>query len=222
MVAAEGLSFDELFRSASDVVVFGSRATRVHRQDSDLDLLIISERSGHKRKGKLDLVFVPQAKIDSPIWRRTELARHIDAYGLSLIHRDFRLYAIVDEYAAMRKQARLHTLVKSLLLCWHALNDELRQKYFTRLYREVQRYRYLKEGSPVHPTAYLDLIMKSPDSISHVLKNVGVAANLCKDDAVRMRRLIASEARRIGPSAKPSNQGDPNRVAQSRKTQGRG
>lgn len=197
MMSAEGLSLDELATSASDVVVFGSRAAGVHRPDSDLDLLVVSGRSGHKKTGKLDLVFVPETRVDCPVWRRTEIARHIGAFGVSLMHNDVLVHAITDEYAATRKRARLQKLGKSLLSCWHTLNDELRLKYLTRVRRELQRYRYLEEGLPVPPTANLDSIMNSPDWIERAFRDVGDAANMPKSDAVRLYQLMTNEADRI-------------------------
>lgn len=208
-MSAEGLSFDEITKSASDVVLFGSRAVGVHRPNSDWDLLIISDQSGHKKRGKLDLVFVPRAKVNSPVWRHTELARHIGAFGISLMHNDLRINAIADEYAAVRKQARLQKLVKSLLPCWGVLNEELRHKYLTRVRRELQRYRYLKEGAPVPPTAKLDLIMSSPDWTERVFEGIGDAANISKTDAVRAYRVMADEARRIRQKTERSKRRSP-------------
>jgi|GEM_PF-5394079 len=212
IMSAEGLSFDELAKSASDVILFGSRTVGVNRPNSDWDLLIISDQSGHKKRGKLDLVFVPQTKVSSPIWRRTELARHIGAFGISLMHNDLRIDAIADEYAAIRKQARLQKLVKSLLPCWDALNEELRHKYLTRVRREVQRYRYLKEGAPVPPTANLDSILNSPDWTECVFEGIGDAANISKADAVRVYQVMADEARRISQKKKRSQSRSPRRT----------
>ena len=212
-MAAEGLSLYDLTKSASNVVLFGSRAVGVNRPNSDFDLLIVSDRSGHKKHGRLDLIFVTQAKLNSPLWRRTEIARHIGAFGVSLMQVNLRVEPIIDDYAAMRKQARLHKLTKSLLLHWGVLNGELKRKYLTRVRREIQRYLYLKAGAAAPPTAILDLVLKSPGWADDLFASIGDAAKLSQLDALRIQKLMKDEARRSGHYSKRNRSEEFQKVA---------
>jgi predicted nucleotidyltransferase len=197
MIAAGSLSFDELFASASDIIVFGSRAAGLNRPDSDLDLLIIADKSGHKRIGKLDLVFVPDEKVGSAAWRRTEIAGHVATFGVSLMNDRPAFDVIHDDYAALRKQARIHRLVSSLVPSWRLLNDELRRKYLIRVRRELQRFRFLRRGLPVPPTATLDLIVNSLGWIELAFEGIEDAAKIPKDEAFRVRELFTGESHRV-------------------------
>lgn len=197
MLKAEGMSYEDLQVSASDIVVFGSRAVGRHRSDSDLDLLIVADRSGHKRVGNLDLIYLPQARVSSSIWRRTEIARHIAAYGVSLMHDQVCIDPISDDYAAIRKQVRIQRLIRRLLPCWHVLNEGLKLKYLTRVRRELQRYRLLKRGLAVPPTAALDSILDSlnwPDLAFEDLEN---ATGISHTEAESARQILTKEAWRI-------------------------
>jgi len=213
MVLAEGLCFDTLARSASEIVVFGSRASGLNRPDSDLDLLIISDRSGHKKMGKLDLIFVPRAKADTPIWRRTEIARHIEAYGVSLLHDDVLIHAIKDDYAALRKQARLHVLIKSLIPIWNRLDDRLRLKYLTRVRRELERYRLLRCGLAVPPTAQIDSALTSSNWFEFAFSGMGDAANITEKEALLAGQLLTNEARRLGHRPRSARGRNPQKAA---------
>jgi hypothetical protein len=200
LLETEEHSHVQILRSAKDVIVFGSRAAGVHRPDSDLDLLIVSDQSMHKKRGRLDMLFVPPERVSSPQWRRTEIARHIAAFGVSLMHEELCITPIVDEYAARGKQVRLHRLVNSLILYWHVLNDELQMKYRTRLRRELLRYLYLREGMPVPPTSMLESGTVSFDWLGNGWKQIGEAARVSPGDALWAYQIITGESHRTKPA----------------------
>jgi hypothetical protein len=197
MTSADGLSFEDLMHSSSDIIVFGSRAAGLERRNSDLDLLVISSEKGHKRIGKLDLIFIPEMQADLPIWKHTEIFRHIAAYGISLMHDRPLISAITDDYAALRKQRRLHRLVKSLLPHWQSLNDELKRKYITKVRRELQRYRLLREGLAVPPTVQLDSLLGSSNWIEFAFKDLGSATGISGEDATSAYQLLTNGAHRL-------------------------
>jgi len=121
-----------------------------------LDLLIVGNARGHKRIGKLDLIFVPERELNTSLRRRSELFRHIEEYGVSLMHDRVLVTSIRDDHAASRKLARLRALIDRALPSWDVFTEPIRLKYLVKFRREAQRYRLLKEGAAVPPTAQLD------------------------------------------------------------------
>jgi predicted nucleotidyltransferase len=213
MLKAEGMSFEDLQLFASDIVVFGSRAVGRHRPDSDLDLLIVGKRSEHKRVGNLDLIYLPQSRIKSILWRRTEIARHIATYGVSLMHDYLCVDSINDDYAAMRKQMRLRRLIRKLLPCWHILDEALKLKYLTRVRRELQRYRLLKRGIAVPPTAELDRILELPNWPDVAFEDLENTTGISQDEAQSARQTLTLEGWTVQRKIRRSGGGRHSRVA---------
>src|SRR5687767_14264120 len=78
-----GLDPTPLFRQASEIIVFGSRAVGVHSRDSDLDVLVVGGVGKLKGKG-LDMIRVAPDHVKTPEWLESELAAHVASYGVWL------------------------------------------------------------------------------------------------------------------------------------------
>jgi predicted nucleotidyltransferase len=198
MMAAEGESLETMIRSSGDIIVFGSRASHVNRKCSDLDILVVGEKRGRKRIGALDLVYIPVIDTSRALWRRTELPRHIERFGVSLMHDSVSIAAIYDDYAALRKRARLKVLLERVILSWGVLDGGFRRKYLIKLRREVQRYRLLEQGLAVPPTVCLDSAMTSFRSIEQALEDLVVVAAPVESHEVYC--LLRSEAHQFASS----------------------
>lgn len=206
LAKGEDFSLDDLLASATEVIVFGSRAAGLERIHSDLDLLAIGTSKLRKRRGLIDLICVPEADANSLAWRHSEIFRHVAAYGISLIHERMLIEAVVDEHAADRKRRRLETLLEKLLGSWNTLNDGYKAKYLTKLRREFQRYKLLESGLAVPPTACLDSQIQSPEALRSIIEELlpelsfrdsatlERAKRLLLDETYRLRALLARNA----------------------------
>ena len=155
-IAQQGRSFRELQRSAAELVLFGSRAAGVEREDSDFDLLLVGHERP-KRTRTVDWVWVSPERLCSAEWLGSELAGHVARYGTWLwgtpnwIERVWRSRAAIAHKAAVisgRIRALDHTF--ALLAAPYV------RKHLLRLRRDLQRHACLLEGEAVPPTAFLD------------------------------------------------------------------
>jgi hypothetical protein len=152
-LAAEGLA--GRLDSASGIFVFGSQAAGVARGTSDIDILAVGTGEDMKSPA-LDLVWVPESRIESPQWLHSELGTHIAKYGVCLKgDSDWTKLAKVVPATAERKWRRLRD-VAVLLHDGSPIHPTVRGKYETRARRELQRYELLKQGEAVAPTPLLD------------------------------------------------------------------
>jgi predicted nucleotidyltransferase len=148
-----GVDWDQISRDAIDIVVFGSRAAEVNSENSDLDVLIVGDRSARTKKRGLDLVFV----VPTVDWLSTELAAHICRYGVPLLgEAEWRSRAALTETAAIKKQRRLESLLSATRRAWLRLDRGFQAKYQTTVRRELQRLFLLRRGIAVPPTPVLD------------------------------------------------------------------
>ena len=153
---SEGLSWCAVSESASQVVLFGSHAVGLSRENSDWDLLCVGH--GHTRRSKrLDLVWVTPEHLRSDTWLGSELATHIASYGRWLLGEDNwsdRTY--ISDESILRKRCALARQLDTVKRYWGHLTPGFRKKYEHRLRRNVQRLHYLLAGWPVPPTRLLD------------------------------------------------------------------
>lgn len=198
----EKLSLEDLLSASADVIVFGSRAAGLERANSDLDILVIGPTKLKKKHGLFDFICVSESDANSLAWQHSEIFRHIDAYGISLMHDRALINAVIDDHAANRKRHRIESLIPKLLDSWDSLNDGYKVKYLTKLRREFQRFQLLESGSPVPPTAFLDSQIQSQRDIESKLEEM--FQKFCKDPAQgeSARGLFLNEAYRLrGPLA---------------------
>jgi predicted nucleotidyltransferase len=188
---------EDLLSASADVIVFGSRSTGLERVDSDLDILAVGPMKLKKKHGLIDLICVSESDANSLAWQHSEIFRHIEAYGISLMHDRALINAVVDKHAANRKRHRVESLIPKLLDNWDSLNDGYKAKYLTKMRREFQRYQLLDSGLPVPPTAYLDSQIESQRESENKLEEL--IQEFCKDTAKReiAQRLFLNEAYRL-------------------------
>lgn len=153
-----GLTWESVEQEASQVVLFGSRAADVAREDSDWDLLIVGNgKSVHTQR--VDLVWISPAVIRSEHWLGSELASHVAAYGRWLLgSEDWRGKVHISLAAIKRKQTGVEFQLKELNRIWSSLLPHARARHLTRLRRDVQRLSLLRNGDPVPPSRHLDVV----------------------------------------------------------------
>lgn len=151
-----GITWKELKKSAHEIVLFGSRASKVNRSDSDWDILCIgSGKSIHKKN--LDLIWIKKEELTSPKWLGSELAYHIAHYGLWLKGPGkWKSHVFVSNIAIKKKLKRIIRLIKSLEHHWQYLSDYHKQKYIIKLRRDFQRFEHLINKKPIPTTPMLD------------------------------------------------------------------
>ncbi len=156
VVAAAGVDFDDLCRSAHAVVLFGSRAAGCATAASDWDLLLVGPGRSCKRAG-LDLVRIEPHALESKAWLAGDLAGHIAAHGVWLSGSPTWDVGCIDfAAAARRKEERLVRSLRALAGAWGLLGPAYRAKHATRIRRDIQRQRCLDGRVPIPPSAWLD------------------------------------------------------------------
>ncbi len=156
LLKSEGITLLDLERTCSEIVVFGSRALGLARDDSDIDLLCIGQGQSLRRRS-LDLIFRTSAFVHSPRWLSSELGTHVARYGVWIHGRsDWANDAIPDAGAAERKRQLIAARSRALRRLWDSLLPVYRQKHTLKLRRDLQRLQFLEKGLPVPPTAMLD------------------------------------------------------------------
>lgn len=143
--------------AATEVIVFGSRATSVQRADSDLDLLLIGNVSKKTKTKQLDCICMCESDCESTPWLGSELASHIASYGFWLRgDGQWRCRAEVSDRAIANKQRRIQALVGVAEIRWQDFHRVFRAKYSTMIRRELQRLLLLQDRVAIPPTYYLD------------------------------------------------------------------
>src|ERR1039457_5418652 len=104
----------QLIEESVELVLFGSRAARVHSRESDLDILCIGCEN-RRKSGRLDIVWRTAGEIEDPKWLCSELANHIATYGIVLRgSADWRSAVRVSGAAISHKERRVVSLVDGL------------------------------------------------------------------------------------------------------------
>jgi predicted nucleotidyltransferase len=152
-----GLSWERIRETASEAVLFGSRASGVTNEDSDWDLLLVGEgRPVHTRE--IDLIWITAPRLQTQEWLGCELASHIAAYGRWLLGSgEWRDRVHVSPDAAARKKAALEVQLNELARNWPNLLPGARDRHTQRLRRDVQRLELLRRRLAVPPTHELDV-----------------------------------------------------------------
>jgi hypothetical protein len=152
-----GLTWQSLERGASQVVLFGSRAADVAKEESDWDLLIVGAgKAVHTRR--IDLVWISPERLRSARWLGYELASHVAACGRWMLGRDdWRINVRISRAAVERKRAGVEFQLEELRMIWASLLPRARARHITRLRRDVQRLALLRDGTAVPPRHHLDV-----------------------------------------------------------------
>lgn len=151
-----GLPWTVLARKASEIVLFGSRAQNVERQESDWDLLCVGNFST-ARVGNVHLVWVPPDETFTEKWLGSELAGHIAAYGVWLRGKgDWRELVFVSPMAVAHKRRLVKARLSALAKYTHDLSQTRRAYYGLRIRRDVQRLVILRQGGAVPASPLVD------------------------------------------------------------------
>jgi hypothetical protein len=149
-------AFDRLTETASELVLFGSRASGANSNCSDWDLLFVGDAKPHGT-GQLDIVWKTAKEIDETKWLGSELANHIAEYGITLCGAaKWTEATYVSQESIERKRRRLGIRASGLWDYWERLHPDFRGKHLTTIRREVQRLQFLTGGFAVPSTPTLD------------------------------------------------------------------
>ena len=155
-LAQVGLSWAELTRQASDVLLFGSRASGWSHEGSDWDVLCVGHGPTRPRS-RVDIVWVGPRTSRSLHWLGSELASHVLAFGRPLQGdcawaRDVRL----SPRAVQGKRRRVMARISSLERLWPCVRLGFKERHGRLLRREIQRACLMDQGAPVPPAGQLD------------------------------------------------------------------
>jgi hypothetical protein len=151
-------AFEHMFDSASDLVLFGSRAAEVATMESDWDLFFVGTEKP-PRTDRLDIVWKTPIEVGEAKWLGSELASHIAEYGVRLKGDTGWMAAVaLGETAIRKKHRRLVVRVEGLWEYWDRIHPEFKRKHLKTIRRKVQRLHLLMEGIAVPPTPLLDRI----------------------------------------------------------------
>jgi predicted nucleotidyltransferase len=153
---ARGIDLDDLAKTATQVVLFGSWAVGLQRPDSDIDLLCVGIGTRMKT-GKVDIVWISPEFSKSSQWRRSELANHIIKYGKWLIGSngwgsDIR----ISKEAIQFKRTLIRSRSTELYRRWNQLSADYRLKHVVKLRRDIQRLAIMRSGDAVPASPGLD------------------------------------------------------------------
>src|ERR1700723_2793978 len=130
-IEAAGQPAKVLLDSASEIMVFGSRAAGVHACDSDLDVLCFG-RGNRLKTSALDLLWVPESAMCDEDWLGSELATHIAQYGICLKGRGtWPSLVFFGTNATKRKLRRISSLLNAVSGGWSRLHPVFRRRYQT-------------------------------------------------------------------------------------------
>jgi hypothetical protein len=154
-----GVSLATLVEQAEAVILFGSRAAGLAREDSDWDLLLVARGRSRLRRG-LDLVRVDPAVFHGARWRSSELAGHVGRWGRTLAGDAAWLEMLEDtetgREAIARKRRQLRAQLGASERYWPSLASWAQGARRRRLRRDLQRHIRLLESEPIPPSALLD------------------------------------------------------------------
>jgi hypothetical protein len=179
-----GLTWHSLEQKASQIILFGSRAANVAKEQSDWDLLLIGDgKAVHTRH--LDLIWVSPETIRSRRWLGSELASHVAAYGEWMVGPDeWRRNVCVSPAAVERKRSSIEFRFEELRRVWPSLLAAAKARHMTLLRRDVQRLTLLCAGEAVPPSHYLDDAWMKHGSPPEDLQELLITFRRLRDRAV--------------------------------------
>lgn len=152
-----GIDLHRIASGGGGVWLFGSRAVGCAREDSDWDLLVLTPFTAsetRRRYGNVDVIHVALAELHA--WASSELAAHVEEYGVRLDPGSPIEINARPTAAAGRKQALVATRSRFLDRIWVALRPAQLSCELLRLRRNAHRGWFLAKGKGVPPTALLD------------------------------------------------------------------
>jgi hypothetical protein len=177
-LATISLTFEDLLRSASEVILFGSRAAGLDRQTSDWDVLCIG--AGKPRATQhIDLLWLSPSEQTRPEWLSSELAGHVAQWGQWLHGSpDWIEHVRPGNHAVAQKSRRIAARAAALARTWHALTLAHQHKHLSLLRRDLQRHLLLQRRAPVPPNVLLDADFRNGDAPEHSRELLQLARRL--------------------------------------------
>ncbi len=178
-LAASGVCFADLLRSAEQIILFGSRAAGLDRAGSDWDLLVVGVGRSRSAPG-LDLIWVSPRELAGDDWLESELAGHVARWGRWL-HGAPRWVTDVAAgvAAAENKSCRLASRIGALERTWELLPHAYRNKHHALVRRDLQRHALLLQSEPVPPSPLLDEWWRTSADPRDELLRLGQRAGVC-------------------------------------------
>jgi predicted nucleotidyltransferase len=156
-IAAAGADPNFYFRDSVEIVVFGSVAAGLERQDSDIDVLCVGGCEGRLKTDRLDLLAISESKFQERHWQQSELAGHIYVYGIWLQGDSHASHFMgFSQECIEAKRRRVAAFMRRLPEAWEELGPDFRIKYLIKVRREAQRLIRIESHIAVPPTRVLD------------------------------------------------------------------
>jgi predicted nucleotidyltransferase len=157
VLVGAGLSLRALRAADAEVVLFGSRAAGLSHSASDWDVLVVSDvRPRARSLAGLDLVWIPKSSTATPKWWASELAGHVENFGVWIVGTRRRSARLDLRFASLAKWDVICDTARVVSSRWSALSEPFRLRHAGLLRRDIQRYLLMRVGTPVPPSAVLD------------------------------------------------------------------
>jgi hypothetical protein len=148
---ANGYSFEK-WRSSYPFAVFGSRAAKCHRPDSDWDVVVLGQGQSSDRGGGLD--FLVEDPPNDSHWYVRDLAFHLTGYAVWLNSGPNWDPALLQwDRAIERKTKRVREIALSLGRLEMAAPYQ--KRWMRKCVQEAGRIMQLREGLHISPTSML-------------------------------------------------------------------
>jgi hypothetical protein len=152
----DGIRWNEISDCASQIVLFGSRASQNAGLESDWDLLLVGDNPGIKING-VDLIWMSPKSIFTAQWLGSELANHIAYYGIWLHGDDDWSHKVyVSNESIEAKKQKISLAIRNFTKYLNNLEYQFTERRFTKIRCDLQRLKVLIGGKPVPPTAELN------------------------------------------------------------------
>ena len=157
---------DVFLGHCSEIIIFGSRSAGVHSEESDLDVLCITQQKQRIKNRRLDCICLQYEDLGRERWFGSELLCHIRKYGIWLTGEGkWRDMIRISNRAIADKERRIVALWRNIEFAFYHLRPAFKRRYQTTFRRELQRLRLLQAEIPIPPTPVLDEKWRS----NHVL-----------------------------------------------------
>jgi len=172
-LARVGVDVATFLPDAEQLVCFGSWAMGFEREESDIDLLAVggAERRRRLQIDRVDLVSISNSYKESDRWLGSELASHINKYGVWLRGLDdWGERCQIADHAIAFKERSIADRFDGLESHYDLYTKKIRRKHGMKARRDLQRLEYLENNSSIPCSPVLDLewraMQDSPDGKS--------------------------------------------------------
>ena len=146
-------TFDEYYRNAQEVIVFGSYAGGCYHAESDIDILFILDRPSVKRKS-IDFVTISPEDLKRRSWLGSELANHVAFYGLWLKGSGaWRNEVFISKTSIKNKKKKIFNSLINIYTEKYSLTHQDLNQLILPVLLDSMRLIFLLENLPVPYTA---------------------------------------------------------------------